>query len=320
MRGLPKFSDPNLLVGTEHFSDAGVYRLRDDLAIVQSVDFFPPIVDDPFIFGQIAAANSLSDLYALGAKPVTAMNIVCFPDTDLPVETLGEILRGGAERVAAAGAVVVGGHSVRDAELKFGLAATGVIDPKRMLGNDGARPGDALVLTKALGTSFIATANKAGRCPEATLAAACESMTALNDISGEEAMLRDAHAATDITGFALAGHAIELARASGVTVEVELGALPLLPGALDLASPENFARANAGNRAHAGDAVRLPERADERLVEFLFDPQTSGGLLVSLPQNRVEAYIGALRERGVAAAAIVGRIAEPSSHALVVHP
>jgi len=158
VRGLPKFSDPNLLVGTEHFSDAGVYRLRDDLAIVQSVDFFPPIVDDPFIFGQIAAANSLSDLYALGAKPVTAMNIVCFPDTDLPVETLGEILRGGAERVAAAGAVVVGGHSVRDAELKFGLAATGVIDPKRMLGNDGARPGDALVLPSQNGSTLAAAA------------------------------------------------------------------------------------------------------------------------------------------------------------------
>lgn len=169
MQHLPLSSDPNLLVGPEHFSDAGVYRLADGLAIVQTVDFFPPIVDDPYTYGRIAAANSLSDVYAMGGRPVTAMNIVGFPDQELPMEILSDILRGGAERVHAAGAVTVGGHSVRDNEIKYGLSVTGVVDPARMLTNAKARPGDVVVLTKALGTGFVTTANKADRCPAVTL-------------------------------------------------------------------------------------------------------------------------------------------------------
>ena len=186
VQNLPRFHDPNLVVGTEGFSDAGVYRLRDDLLIVQSLDFFPPLVDDPFVYGQIAAANSLSDLYAMGAQPTTALNIVGFPDKELDLSILAEILRGGSERVLQAGAVVVGGHSVRDAEIKYGLSVTGIVRPEHLITNQKARPGDALVLTKALGTGFITTANKAGRCPEETLAAACASMTQLN-IPGRDA-------------------------------------------------------------------------------------------------------------------------------------
>ena len=205
MQGLPSFSDPNLLVGAEHFSDAGVYRLADGMAIVQSLDFFPPLVNDPFVFGQIAAANSLSDVYAMGGRPITAMNIVGFPDDKLGFDVLQEILRGGAERVLAAGAVLLGGHSVRDAEIKYGLSVTGIVDPDHMITNEAAAPGDVLVLTKPLGTGFVTTALRAGKCPDDVLAAACASMMRLNDTAAEAALSVGAKAATDITGFGLAG-------------------------------------------------------------------------------------------------------------------
>ena len=188
MQGLPSFDDPNLLIGAEHFSDAGVYRLRDDLLIVQSVDFFPPLVDDPYVFGQIAAANSLGDVYAMGGRPTTALNIVGFPDDQLEMSVLAEILRGGSEKVREAGAVVAGGHTVRDTEIKYGLAVTGVVSPEQLLTNQKAQPGDLLVLTKALGTGFVTTAFKAGRCPPEALLAACDSMRQLNAIGRDGAL------------------------------------------------------------------------------------------------------------------------------------
>ena len=205
MRGLPSFDDPDLIVGTDGFSDAGVYRLRDDLLIVQSLDFFPPLVDDPFTFGQIAAANSLSDIYAMGARPKTVLNIVGFPDDQLDLEILGQILQGGADRVQQAGAVVAGGHTVRDTEIKYGLSATGVVEPDKLITNRAALPGQTLVLTKPLGTGFVTTAFKANRCPEEVIAEASRSMAMLNAAGCEAAIAVGAKAATDITGFGLAG-------------------------------------------------------------------------------------------------------------------
>jgi selenide,water dikinase len=314
---IPVFADQNLLVGAQHFSDAGVYRLADGMAVVQSLDFFPPLVDDPFVYGQIAAANALGDVYAIGARPVTALNIVCFPDDRLALELLEEILRGGAERVAEAGAVIAGGHSVRDAEIKYGLSVTGVVDPARMMTNEAAAPGDALVLTKALGTGFVTTALRAGRCPDETLAAATASMVALNRAASEAAQAVDARAATDVTGFGLAGHAGEMARASGVTFAVELGRLPILPGVEELVRRGYRTRANATNRAHAVAFTRLDAGAGGR-DEILFDPQTSGGLLVAVKPDRLDELLGRCRDGGAETATVVGRVEAPGEATLIV--
>ena len=320
MQGLPAFSDPNLLVGAEHFSDAGVYRLADGMAVVQSLDFFPPLVDDPFVFGQIAAANSLSDVYAMGARPVTAMNIVGFPDDKLGLDVLQEILRGGAERVQAAGAVVLGGHSVRDAEIKYGLAVTGIVDPDRMITNEAAEPGDVLVLTKALGTGFVTTALRAGKCPDDVLITACASMTQLNNSAAEAAVSVGARAATDITGFGLLGHAAELAEASGVTVRIEIGKLPHLPGADALATRKHHTRANATNRAHVRPLARFEVADDTVAAEFLFDPQTSGGLLIAVKPDAIEALLERCRAGGLDAATIIGGVEPSGDAALVIGP
>lgn len=318
MRGLPKFADANLIVGPEGFSDAGVYRLRDDLLIVQSLDFFPPLVDDPFVYGQIAAANSLSDIYTMGARPVTALNIVGFPDDQLPLDILAEILRGGAEKVKEAGAVIAGGHTVRDTEIKYGLSATGVVSPERLVTNQNARPGDLLVLTKALGTGFVTTAHKAGRCPDDVLAAATASMSMLNRAAAEAAAAHAANAATDITGFGLAGHADELAEASGVTCVLELAKLPLLPGVVELAKAGNRTRASETNRAFAATNTRIESGCDELRVEIAFDAQTSGGLLIAAPEEHAAALVEHARSLGAAAATIVGRVVERGDVPLVL--
>lgn len=318
MRDLPAFDDPNLLIGAQTLSDAGVYRLRDDLAIVQSVDFFAPLVDDPFAFGQIAASNALSDLYAMGATPRTCLNIVGFPDKELPIEILGEILRGASERVACAGAVVVGGHSVRDGEIKFGLSVTGVIDPRSMMTNEGARAGDTLVLTKALGTGVITTALRKDRCPQDTLPGAIESMIRLNADAARIAMELGVRGATDITGFGLLGHARELALGSAVTIEIDAGALPILPGAIDLATSENRSSASTTNREAVEGDLRLSPGVDPALVELMFDPQTSGGLLLAIDADRAHELVRRLRGAGDAPAAIIGRVLGKGSTALVV--
>lgn len=311
--GLPQFSDPDLIVGAEHFSDAGVYRVAPGLAIVQTVDFFPPIVEDPYVYGQIAAANALSDVYAMGARPRTAMNIVGFPEKELGLEVLHEILRGGAEKVIEAGAVIVGGHSVRDAEVKYGLAVTGTVDPARMMTNAGARAGDALVLTKGLGTGFVTTAARRGTCPAEVLEAACGSMTLLNRAASEAAVELGVRGATDITGFGLAGHAVEMAEASGVTLVIELSRLPVLPGAESLTGRENYTGANEPNRAFVGNRMRV-EAGSHARVPLLFDPQTSGGLLVSVEVSRAEEFV----RRVGAPSAIVGRVEERGEVALRV--
>ncbi len=320
VRNLPKFDDPNLIVGAEGFSDAGVYRLRDDLLILQSLDFFPPLVDDPFVFGQIAAANSLSDIYAMGGRPVTALNIVGFPDDQLDLQVLGEILQGGAERVKTAGAVIAGGHTVRDTEIKYGLSVTGVAKPQELMTNQAARPGDLLVLTKALGTGFVTTAFKANRCPDDVIAAASQSMSALNAAASQAAVTMGVRAATDITGFGLAGHASEMAISSNVTVVLELHKLPLLPGAVQLARHGNKTRASASNRSFIQAQLRMDATCDPLLVEFVFDAQTSGGLLISVAENQADELVDRVVQGGSAVACVVGQVQPRQDVAVLINP
>lgn len=308
LQGMPaQPSHPDLLVGPSTFDDAGVYRLTDEVALVQTLDFFPPLVDDPHVFGQIAAANALSDVFAMNGRPLTAMNIVGFPDDELPLEVLLEILRGAGERIAAAGAVTVGGHSLRDREIKFGLSVTGVVSPGELLANSGARPGDRLVLTKPLGTGFVTTASKKRQCPEAVYSRAVASMTQLNAV-GRDALRHagGAHGLTDITGFGLVGHAAELADASGVTVALDVSALPIIEGVMDLAVPAYFTRASRTNREYVEGRILIDEAADRTKQEFAFDAQTSGGLLISVDPDRCAPLIEALHDRGALAAAVVG--------------
>jgi selenide,water dikinase len=288
------------------------------LAIVQTIDFFPPVVNDPYIYGQIAAANALSDVYAMGGTPKTALNLVGYPDDKLGLEWLGEIIRGGEERCRAAGAVVLGGHTVRDAEIKFGYAVTGIVHPARIIANAGARPGDKLVLTKALGTGFVTTAHKANACPDALFRTACASMVQLNDI-GRDAMIEaGAHAATDITGFGLAGHAFEMAHGSGMTLVLELGRLPLLPGAEAIAHRPFLTRASATNADYVSAGLRLEGRPDPVRLEFFYDAQTSGGLLISVPADKADDLVAGARARGAAATTVVGEVVARDGAALVV--
>jgi selenide, water dikinase len=313
LRELPAVSDPNLLVGSENFDDAAVYRLSSDTALVMTLDFFPPLVDDPYQFGRIAAANSLSDIYAMGARPLCALNIVGFPDKDLPIEVLGEILRGGAERVAAAGAVIAGGHSVRDTEIKYGLSVTGVVHPEKILANKGARPGDVLVLTKPLGSGTLTTAFKQEKIAEGDLDEAIDVMTELNAGACEAALEVGVHAATDITGFGLIGHVSELAQASGVTVELDAKSIPLLDQTLDLARSGVITRAAKSNLAHVGQQLACAG-VDEVLIKILADAQTSGGLLLSVAADRADQLRSALRERNTRSADVIGRVLARANH------
>lgn len=306
LRSLPPQTDPNLLVGSDLFDDAGVYRIDGERALVVTVDFFPPLVDDPYVFGQIAAANSLSDIYAMGGKPLTALNIVGFPDKELPVDILGEILRGGAERVTAAGAVIAGGHSVRDTEIKYGLSVTGIVHPDRIFTNAGAKAGDALVLTKPIGSGVLTSAAKAEKIPPDALEEACAVMIDLNAAASEAMIEVGANAATDITGFGLLGHAYELATGANLSVEIDSKSVPLISQALDLAREGVLTRAHKSNLQHLGDAISI-EGVEDALVGVLADAQTSGGLLIAVPEDRAHALVADLDARGTKCAAIIGR-------------
>lgn len=305
-------TDPRILVGHETFDDAGVFRLSDDLALVQTVDFFAPIVDDPYEFGQVAAANALSDVYAMGGEPLTALGIVGFPSGSLPIEVLTEILRGGQDKVHEAGASVIGGHSIIDEELKYGLSVTGTVHPARMLTNDAAKPGDVLVLTKSLGTGFVTTALKRGIVTSEVAAPTVASMCALNREASRAAVELGVRCATDVTGFGLLGHASHVARASHVTLRIRAAQLPVLPGAADAwkagASPGGADR----NEAFVRDLTDWgsPEPFSHALV---LDPQTSGGLLVSLPAALVEDYLSR-----VPRAVVVGDVLPRGEHLLVL--
>ena len=306
LRLLPVSQNPNVIVGIETSDDAGVFRLRPDLAIVNTVDFFTPIVDDPYVFGQIAAANALSDVYAMGGDPTTALNIVGFPKGQMDVSVLAEILKGGAERAAAAGAVVIGGHTIIDKELKYGMAVTGVIHPDRVIRNVGVRPGDALVLTKALGTGIISTALKRRAVSRESLEAAISSMVTLNRAASEVMRQFAVHACSDVTGFGLLGHAYEMASGSDVSLSIEAAALPLLDGALELAQQGHLTGGCGRNRDYLRDKVVIGPQIASGLVEIAYDPQTSGGLLIALPEVPADGLIRALRSAGVPVAARIG--------------
>jgi selenide,water dikinase len=295
LSGLPAGPpDPNVLVGYDGADDAGVYRLSDELALVQTADFFTPIVDDPHDFGRIAACNALSDVYAMGGRPVCAVNLVAFSIDDLGPEVLGAILAGGASMAAEAGVAIVGGHSIDDAEPKYGMAVTGVVHPDRVLTNAGARAGDALVLTKPLGAGAVSTAVKRGL--EAPLATAVEVMTTLNREAAEAAVGAGAHGMTDVTGFGLLGHLHELAHASGVSAVVDAGAVPAIPGVLDLLALEDGAAVAGGtrrNRAHAeAEFAVFADGVPEAVRWLVCDAMTSGGLLVALAPEAAPAIPG----------------------------
>ncbi|ABK19074.1 selenophosphate synthase [Syntrophobacter fumaroxidans MPOB] len=299
--------DPNLLVGRETSDDAGVYRLTDELALVQTIDFITPVVNDPYDFGRIAAANALSDVYAMGGRPLTAMNVVCFPVKSLDKAILKEILRGGLEKTHEAGAVLAGGHSVEDPEIKYGLSVTGTVHPDRILTNAGVRPGDALILTKPLGTGILATAIKAELVSEEGEKLAIETMATLNRRAAEVMAAYPVHACTDVTGFGLLGHALEMAAASNVSITIEAERVPLLPEALDLLQLGLLPAGSYANRSFCAHRVLQTEPLDPLLLDLLADAQTSGGLLISLPEEDADSLVGALKAGGVPRAAIIGR-------------
>ena len=287
---LARQADPRLLVGHETFDDAGVFRVSDDVTLVQTVDFFAPIVDDPFTFGQIAAANALSDIYAMGGEPLTALSIVGFPRDRLPLTVLTEILRGGQDKVREAGAFIIGGHTVVDDEVKFGLAVTGRVDPERLLANAGARPGDRLVLTKPLGVGVLTTALKRGPLSRPDELGLLTMMSTLNAVASRAALAVGARCATDVTGFGLLGHASHIARASDVTLRIRIPSSPMLSGARD--AWRSGARTGGGERnaQYLAPLVAWGATSDEDKA-LLVDPQTSGGLLVAVPAGRVDDYL-----------------------------
>ena len=312
LEGLPRRSDPRLLVGHETMDDAGVFLLSDDMALVQTVDFFAPIVDDPYLFGQVAAANALSDVYAMGGEPLTAMNVMGFPSGTVPLEVMREILRGGADKVHEAGALIVGGHTIIDEELKYGLAVTGRANPKRLLTNARARAGDRLVLTKGIGTALLATAARNGDLPAAELAALGDSMRALNAVAARAALDVGAICATDITGFGLLGHASHIARASSVTLRIDVARVPLLPGARDAAARGVRTAGADRNRQYLEDQVDWGSATEVDRV-LMVDPQTSGGLLVALKPEVVARYISL-----VPGATEIGEVLTPGPRGLVL--
>jgi selenide,water dikinase len=302
LAALPSRADPNVLVGFDTADDAGVYKLRDDLALVQTVDFFTPIVDDPFDFGRIAAANALSDIYAMGATPVSALNLVAFSIQELGADVLTKILRGGAQIAAEAGVAILGGHSIEDSEPKYGLAVTGTVHPDELLTNAGGQVGDALVLTKPLGAGAVSTAVKR-RMPDTPLAEAVRVMTTLNRDASHAARAAGAHALTDVTGFGLLGHLHELALASGVAAEVQARAVPAIDRVLELlADPDEQAVAGGTrrNRAHAEEFARFADVVPEPRRWLVCDAMTSGGLLAAVPARRADSAPGAVIGRLVA--------------------
>jgi len=287
VRALPRPDDPDLLVGVSTSDDAGVYRLRDDLALVQTADFFTPIVDDPYDFGRIAATNALSDVYAMGGRPVSALNLVAWSVEKLGSEMLGEVLRGGHDAVSAAGAVIIGGHTIDDPEPKYGLAVTGLVEPDELITNAGGCAGDALVLTKPLGAGAVTTSLKKGLASEAVLEAAVEVMTELNDEAADAARAAGAHAMTDVTGFGLLGHLHELTLAGGLAAVVEADAVPAIAGALELLTDDRaIAGGSRNNRRYAEEFATFEAGVDEVRRRLVTDAMTSGGLLVALDAAR----------------------------------
>jgi selenide,water dikinase len=319
LKDLPFIADPNLIVGMEHGEDAGVYRLRDDLAIIQTVDFFTPIVDDPYLFGQIAVANALSDVYAMGGRPLTALNIVCFPIHKLDTAILKAILRGGLDKLREADVLLVGGHSVEDDETKYGLAVTGVVHPEKVLLNRGARPGDRLILTKPLGTGIVSTAIKGGVAAPELVDRALRTMTALNRRAAELlSAATEVHAVTDVTGFGLLGHALEMVEDGDAGLVIDAARVPVFPGLRDLVEGGIVPAGLHRNRQYRERQIEAADACPAWLLDVFFDPQTSGGLLVALPEKDAAAYLANLQANGLREAAVVGRVeASPRGRVLI---
>ena len=295
-----------------NLDDAGVYRITDDLAIIQTIDFFTPIVDEPYSFGQIAAANALSDVYAMGGRPLTAMNVVCFPIKSLDISVLKDILRGGVDKMREAGVVLVGGHSIDDAELKYGLSVTGTVHPKRLVTNSGAKAGDKLILTKPLGTGIISTALKAGTADEETVAKLTKCMASLNKKASELMQEIGVHACTDITGFGLLGHTTQLAQNSQVGINISSASVPLLPRTEEFAKQGLYPGGSRRNREFYSAAITIANNVPDHIRGILFDAQTSGGLLICLDSGKAERLLEELQQAGVEDAVIIGEaVSEP---------
>lgn len=317
---LPDYPNERLLVGPKTFADAGIYKISDEIATVSTLDFFTPVVNNPYDYGQIAAANALSDVYAMGGKPLTAMNILCYPVKSLDKDIVVEILRGGADKVNEAGAVIVGGHTLQDTEIKYGLSVTGIIHPDKIVTNAGATAGDVLVLTKPLGTGLIISAIKANKASEEEVKLITKSMVLLNK-SASEAMLEvGANACTDITGFGLMGHAYEMAAASKATFSFFAGRVPIFDGCKRYVKMGLIPGVSRLSKKYLKDTIRIDPGVREELVDVLFDAQTSGGLLISLPKGKVEALCAKLKEKGAMTAIVVGEVYERRDVSLIVAP
>ena len=315
---LPRVEDPRLIVGTATADDAGVFRLSKDTTLVQTVDVFTPGVDDPFLFGRIAGCNSLSDIYAMGGRPVTALSVIGFPIYSLPHEVMAEIIRGGMDVLQEAGTILLGGHSINDEEIKFGFAVTGVIEESALVTNAGARPGDVLLLTKPLGTGIVALAAQIDRASKESLEAVTASMASLNRAASEVMVQNGATACTDVTGFGLLGHLSQMVDESGVTAEVWCDALPVFPGVMDCAKRGMFSGANERNAEYCGERAEFADDVPDEVKAVLFDAQTSGGLLIALPSERADEALAALHESGVEHSVAIGRIIEESDGRIVV--
>lgn len=310
--------DPHVLVSSENMDDAGVYQISEEVALIQTVDFFTPVLNDPYDFGQAAAANALSDVYAMGGEPLTALNIACFPDGEMPISVLGEIFRGGADKLNEAGVVLLGGHTVSDKEIKFGLSVTGTVHPKKILRSAGAMPGDSLILTKPLGTGILSTALKNGKLGEKATEALTRCMVELNRTAMETARGFTVHAAKDITGFGLAGHSAEMAEASGVTLEFDLDSLPSLPDAISLIREGVTTGGEKSNRQNLRGRYELAGREEgDPLLNLVFDPQTSGGLFFSVPGGEAGEFLRALMEAGLKWSRHIGRVFERRGETLL---
>jgi selenide,water dikinase len=308
LKGLEASNDPNLLVGFDTSDDAAVYRVAPDMALISTVDFITPPVNDPYWFGQIAAANSLSDVYAMGGKPLTALNLVMFPSKKLDMAFLKDILRGGSDKVREADASMAGGHSVDDNEPKYGLAVTGSVHPERILTNSGCRAGDALILTKPLGTGVLFNANRSGKLPYPELEAILPRVAGLNRKAIETAMKFDVHACTDVTGFGILGHTLELARGSDVQIDLIYQKLPLYPNALKMYQKGETTGSNKANRRLAEGAWEMTAHRSAEEQQLLFDPQTSGGLLIAVADSQADELIAQLKKGGVETAVRVGEV------------
>ena len=306
--------DPNLLVGYDSHDDAAVYKVTEDLALVQTVDFFPPMVDDPYVFGKIAAANALSDVYAMGGEVKTALNLVCFPES-MDLNVLGQILQGGAEKVAEAGGILAGGHSIADTGVKYGLSVTGLVNPAKMYANDTGRPGDLLILTKALGVGLICSANRVGEVTKEQMNMAVQSMTTLNKKAAEIGRKYNIHACTDVTGFGFLGHLHEM-MGKGLSCKIDANSIPVLSGACESADAFLYTAAGQRNRNYVGAAVQF-ENVTFAMEEVLFDPQTSGGLLMAVAPEDAEELEKELQNVGIPAQ-IVGTITRPSEAEILV--